>query len=51
MSEQRVSCVVVTGAEELGIVTDRDFRRRVVAQGYWKGWSTPGSAQWMYTEF
>lgn len=33
MTKQAVSCVLVTGAAQLGIVTDRDFRRRVVATG------------------
>jgi CBS domain-containing protein len=33
MNRERVSCVLVTGGERLGIVTDRDFRVRVLAAG------------------
>lgn len=31
MTRERVSCLIVTGAASLGIVTDRDLRSRVVA--------------------
>ena len=33
MDERRASCLVVTGGEQIGIVTDRDMRSRVVAAG------------------
>lgn len=33
MHEQRVSALVVTGSPSLGIVTDRDLRNRVLAEG------------------